>query len=519
MTELRNTGDTDSAASMTTSGGNNLSIMELPGVLASLFDRVQCALLPGAQGRVGLFVRYLRRKPERGLAVIYTVDELRSTRKSRSNDPHRSVSLTLGEQALDGARILFNALQARQAAVVIQPSGVLYTPDLGLSVQTFPADDSLPALATSCDTTSGGPVFEALQAAARVQLQDASWQLVSAQAQPVRYKPANRCVIRYHLTLKRSAEDALRELTIFGKVYAHPAQARSVQMLQQQLYTEQVRTGGEPFLPQPLGLIESLGLTFNEAVQPARSPEAAETPDEHSENWGKLLTGTRVFQSRIVRGRGGAVAQVVIPEEALRLTAQALARLHTSSVRPGKEALRTGAKEAKRARERAALIAGRNPGQVQEVQQLAQQLAQHLEALRPDEYRPAHGGFKSSQLLFHSRRVFVVDFDGFCLADPALDVGYFLAYLRPSALWYHRPGMREWFTGAAEVFRREYAQAMITYQVSQETVNGVLERSQLYEAALLFKIATRRVNRLNSPRPQELAAMLEEIAGLLRITP
>jgi len=161
------------------------------------------------------------------------------------------------------------------------------------------------------------------------------------------------------------------------------------------------------------------------------------------------------------------------------------------------------------------LIAGHNPDQAQEVQRLAQQLATRLETLQPDAYRSAHGGFKASQLLFHSHRVFVVDFDGFCLADPALDVGYFLAYLRPSGLWYHHPGMMPWFQAAAEVFTTAYRQAMLELGVPQDAVDGILQRSRLYEAALLFKIATRRVNRLNSPRPKELAAMLEEVAACL----
>ncbi|MDQ6662181.1 MAG: hypothetical protein M3Z24_14600, partial [Chloroflexota bacterium] len=99
--------------------------------------------------------------------------------------------------------------------------------------------------------------------------------------------------------------------------------------------------------------------------------------------------------------------------------------------------------------------------------------------------------------------------------DPALDVGYFLAYLRPSGLWYSRSGMREWFEQSANVFTNAYRQAMLEYGVSPSSVAGILERSRLYEAALLFKIATRRVNRLNSPRPKELAAMLHEVAACL----
>jgi Phosphotransferase enzyme family len=485
----------------------SLSILGLPAVLTDLFERAQRPLLPGSQGPLGLFVRYLRRKSGRGLAVIYAVDKLNA--KVHAHDPKRAVSLTLDEQALDGAHIRFTAAQAHAAPVEVQPSGVLRANTLGISVQAFPADAGLPALAASCDTTPGSPVFEALQRAAQAQLQDPTWHLVSASAEPVRYKPANRCVTRYSLLLEHPQQSGMqKKLTIFGKVYAEPAQARSVQALQQQLYNEQEQSGEAPLLPRPLGMVDTLGLTFNQAVQ----PEAESTADGR---WASLRTGTRALQPQLERGRGGVITQILLPDEELRLTAQALARLHTSTVRPNEAAPRTGGKEAKRARERAALIAGRNAEQAEEVKRLSQQLASRLDALQPDQYRPAHGGFKASQLLFHSHRVFVVDFDGFCLADPALDVGYFLAYLRPSGLWYSRPGMRQWFEGAAAVFRSTYRQAMLARGVAESSVDGILKRSQLYEAALIFKIATRRVNRLNSPRPHELSAMLNEISSCL----
>jgi len=294
-----------------------------------------------------------------------------------------------------------------------------------------------------------------------------------------------------------------RHLALFGKVYSDPEQARTIQAEMQQLYTEQAEAG-QPILPRPLGAVETLGLTLNEAVQ---SPEGTE-PET-------LRTGLCAFQPRFVRGVGGEILDVVIPGEELRIAANALARLHTSAVRPA-GAPRTGTKEAERARERAAQIAAHSPAQAEATQRLAEQLATRLEALQPDTYRPAHGGFKASQLLFHSQRVFVVDFDHFCLADPALDVGYFLAYLRPSGLWHHRPGMRGWFEGSVASFINAYRQALRERNIDEATIDGILQRTRLYEAALLFKIATRRVNRLNSRRPGELSAMLTEIAACLR---
>jgi hypothetical protein len=485
----------------------HLSIMDLPLLLTQLFERAQQPLLPDVQGPLGLFVRYLRRKPGRGLAVIYTVDAVNTAHKARVNDPNRAVSLTLDEQALQGAQIIFTAQQTQQASLEIAPTGVLHIADLGIAVQKFPADAALSALAASCDTTPQSQLFPVLQTSARTRLQDEAWQLTSAYAEPVRYKPASRCVIRYRLALQHPVTGEKQTLTLFGKVYAAAEQAQRVQLLQQQLYEEQAKTGLLPLLPRPLAILPSLGLTFNEAIQP---PAHIETNDQ----WQTLRTGVRALQPQLERGRGGDITRIIIPDEELRLTGHALAQLHSSTVM-SKDAPRTGAKEAKRARERAALIASRNPAQAERVQTLAQHLAARLEASQPDSYRPAHGGFKASQLLFHSHRVFVVDFDGFCLADPALDVGYFLAYLRPSGLWYHQQGMRQWFEQATEVFRGAYQEAMREKGVTSETLDAIMERSRLYEGALIFKIATRRVNRLNSPRPQELSAMLEEITACL----
>jgi len=488
----------------------NLSILELPSVLMQLFKRANRPLLPGATQPLRLFVRYLRRKPGRGLAVIYTVDEVQSvgnrtpSRKASGNDPHRSVSLTLDEKALDGAHIRFSATQADQAPLEVQPSGVLCASELGLSVQAFPADSHLSALAASCDTAPNSPLFQALEKAAQLQLGQPTWQLVSAMAVAVRYKPSSRCVIRYQLSLKNSKTSAQRTVTIFGKVYAEPEQACTVQALMEQLYHEQFQAGlAVPLLPRPLGMVDALGLAFNEAVQPDDGQESS------------LRTGTQALQPQLKRGRGGEITRVMLPGEELRLTARALARLHNSTFSIDERSLRTGAKEAKRVRERATLIAGSNPAQAGEILHLAQQLSARLETLQPGAYRPAHGGFKASQLLFHGHQVFVVDFDGFCLADPALDVGYFLAYLRPGGLWYRRPGMREWFSEAAKEFISAYRQAMLEYGVAQSAIDGILDRTPFYEAALLYKIATRRVNRLNSPRPGELSAILSEVARCL----
>ena len=477
-------------------------------MLVQLFERARQPLLPNIQGEPGLFVRYLRRKPGRGLAVIYAVDQINTPHKVRINNPAQSVSLTLDEQALSGTQIRFNAQQIDRSPLGILSSGVLHVPEPGISIQKFPIDASLPALAASCDTTPHSLLWQALQSAAQAQLHDEGWQLTAINATPVRYKPASRCVIRYRLQLIHEQGQA-QSLQIFGKVYADPEQASRVQSLQQQLYDEQTKAGDLSLLPRPFAIIASLGLTFNEAIQPSID----HFPDE---KWHTLRVGTKALQPQFKYGRGGTITQLLIPEEELRLTGRALASLHCSTVR-SKDAPRTGAKEAKRVRERAALIAAYNSSLANEVQALVEQLASRLESAQPASYLPAHGGFKASQLLFHCHHVFVVDFDGFCLADPALDIGYFLAYLRPSGLWYHKQGMRQWFEQSSSAFLAAYRDTMLNKDISNEIVASIIERSHLYEAALILKIATRRVNRLNSPRLQELSAMLAEMKACLTL--
>jgi hypothetical protein len=125
---------------------------------------------------------------------------------------------------------------------------------------------------------------------------------------------------------------------------------------------------------------------------------------------------------------------------------------------------------------------------------------------------PCHGSFKPSQLLLGPAAAVVTDLDHACVAEPALDVGCFLAYLRPAAVWRRRcTRARAWYDHAAGVFSAAYAQGMEA--AGAGTLGRVaLERAPAYEGALILKIAARRPHRVQSLRPLELSAMLDEAA-------
>jgi aminoglycoside phosphotransferase (APT) family kinase protein len=201
--------------------------------------------------------------------------------------------------------------------------------------------------------------------------------------------------------------------------------------------------------------------------------------------------------------------------EVVRAAARALAELHTSGLDTGGLNRRTGTVEAGRAAKRASLLEQYVPELTPQVRRVTGALCAALEGLPTDTLRPAHGSYKSSQLMVRDGAVFLVDFDQFCLADPALDVGYFLAYLRPAGLWYHRAGRRAWFDAAAEAFLTAYLSRLAERGETAGTCAGIAGRAHVFEAALLLKIAARRVNRLHSPRSGEVAAVLDEVSRTL----
>jgi hypothetical protein len=403
-------------------------------------------------------LRYLRRKPGRGLVAVFG-----------PGDVGDIYTVTVDERTL------------------------LEGPDItdlsGSTVQEFPVDPKLPHLDAVMAPTEHPDLSAALETTAR-DFHDVppAWPLLEVAAEPVRYKPGDRCVLRYRLRFgARGTDAATRTCTLVAKLYGEPAEAQAADDLLARLHDE----AGVTWIARPLGVVPGLPLALTEDLGSSRDPVPA-----HS--------GLHVVHP------GSAEALDVV-----RRAARALAELHTSGLDTAGLNRRTGADEAGKAAKRAGLLEQYVPDLAPEVRRLTDALCATLTALPTDTLRPGHGSYKSSQLMVRNGAVFLVDFDQFCLADPALDVGYFLAYLRPAGLWYHRTGRRAWFEAAAEAFRSTYLDRLAERGESADVRAGIAARAPVFEAALLLKIAARRANRLHSPRPGEVAAVLAEVSGLL----
>ena len=407
-------------------------------------------------------LRYLRRKPGRGLVAVYGPGETGSI-----------FTVTVTEAAL---------LEASDGDVAS-----------GCTVNQFPVDPQLPDLDVVMRPSAHAPLAAALESAARaVHDVPPDRQLTGIGAEPVRYKPGDRCVIRYRLRFGNpgdagAAGTDVRTCTLVAKLYGEQREADAATDLLARLHTR----AGLAWTARPLGVVPGLPLALTEDLGSGRDRPPARS-------------GLRIVHP----GSGDAM-------EVVRRAARALAELHTCGLDTGGLSRRTGVDEAGKAAKRARLLEQYVPALAPVVGQVADELCSALAGLPGDTVRPGHGSFKSSQLLVRDGAVFVVDFDQVCLADPALDVGYFLAYLRPAGLWYRRAGRRAWFEAAADAFLSTYLHRLADRGESGQTCAGIAGRAPVFEAALLLKIAARRANRLHSPRPGEVAAVLAEASRSL----
>jgi aminoglycoside phosphotransferase (APT) family kinase protein len=295
-------------------------------------------------------------------------------------------------------------------------------------------------------------------------------------------------VLRYRLVLDRKRGGRI-QLSVVGKAYQERDKARRVHAVAEQLH----RGGAARVVARPLGVVDELGVALAEDVSASVS-----------------IPGTLALRPTCNRE---------CPERELDSAAGALALIHACSPRLGcsPDAVRD---EAARVLERVDLLARSVPSLAARLGGTGRLVAEALVATPAAERCLVHGSFKPSQLLFGvDTRVVLTDLDHCRVADPALDLGYFLAYLRPAALWQGNGAAHAWYGTAAGRFRRSYAAAIAAAGVRPQAVESALARAAIYEAALLLKIAARRVHRLNSPRPHELEAILDDAVRCLDATP
>jgi hypothetical protein len=361
---------------------------------------------------------------------------------------------------------------------------------LHMAVHAFPLDAELPTLIGATDRQLLTTILQETLSAAMQQ----PFLIADCRAELVDYGRQHRCTLRYHLTGPAEGDNGPQHHVVYGKLTGDGTGAMAEAISAALRERIQSSSTGYSFnVPQALAWRSDLQLSLLEAI-----------PGE------PLVADALKARLRNKPGPSGSLAL----EDMIDACAQIAATLHTSGLQLGRR--RTLDDEV------AALRQG-----IGQVQRISPDLSAFLEsslehvvahALRSDPLPVCfnHGDFTHGQLLFNNTTSGLVDFDSVCQAEPALDLGQFLTYLRVASL---KSKLSPSATTAlleqlSERFMGTYSLAM-GWQV--EDVERLQWRVSLYRAISLLRRVVRSWQKFKPGRIESALVLLEqEMAALPR---
>jgi len=276
-----------------------------------------------------------------------------------------------------------------------------YVEELRMALLLFPMDPALPGLAEATGSEAAR-LLAALLPECR-----AGAEIVGLECDLIRYKPFGRAVVRMRSPLRGPPAGEGRRTT-YAKFFADDEGAAHFRNLK--ALWSAARDATCLRLPEPLGYDPDRRMLVMSEVPGNRDLT----------RWIKCIE------------RGEPLPAGTDPaclERCARIVARALHELQASGVRP--ELRRTFRHELARVRVDSGLLLDNVRKQQPELTAGADALIERLETLAPAEEPlvPAHGCYRHKQMIGDEHSLTFIDWDGFSLANPALDAATFLGRL------------------------------------------------------------------------------------------
>jgi ABC-type multidrug transport system fused ATPase/permease subunit len=362
------------------------------------------------------------------------------------------------------------------------------TPVAGLdsipaAVHAFPIDPDLPTLVRASDSTE----MLAVLRAALPEAQGQTLTLDGCRVQPVRYARRRRCVLRYELEGRIATPPAPAHRTIYGKLFAdHRAHGGR---LSRALHERGPHGIAEyPFrVPRVLAVRPELKLDLFESVPgvPLIAPLIKCRALDMPEDMGPIAL-----------------------EDAVEICASIAAALHDSGIDAGPQRMLEDDLNA--LRPDLEIVAGMSPILGAQLHKWMQEIADSAADFAPLPQKLAHGDYTHDQVLFDGDSAGLLDFDGMCQAEPALDLGQFCAYLRlacAKAEGVARTGRSSLGDELSDRFVGTYVQEAGIPQAKAWQLRG---RVGAYEALRLVRICLHSWQQLKPARLSAALSVLEE---------
>jgi thiamine kinase-like enzyme len=309
------------------------------------------------------------------------------------------------------ALLLAPGLKTPETNDSAQPFGMqgwrLYMPELRLACEVVPPEQALETLPLLTDPEQARLLLERAIRASAPAYRDI--RIRACRPEILNYKPGSRCTLRYHLEYDQADANRGWPAAVIAKTYDDDKGEQAIVGMEA-LWQSPLARSDAVRIAEPLGYIPEL----------------------------KLLLQAPLHEEQILEDVIRAALRERTPEalarlhELVRATARGLAALHTSGAHAGEiSSWDERIAEIPELSERLTVVDPRLPAAMAPLYDQLQALA----AAHPaDPMVPSHGGFDGDQVLIAQGELSFIDFDGFCMAEPALDVGHFRCAIMDSGM-------------------------------------------------------------------------------------
>ena len=362
---------------------------------------------------------------------------------------------------------------------------------LKMTLSAFPIDGLIPTLVEATDPHKiAGILAEVLPEASSGQFLIQEVNLL-----PAHYGRFARCVLRYSVDGLQAATQTPRNVTVYGKIDADGFGGQNLAIVS--ALTEYLDQSEVPYrfrIPGSLGYFPDRQLLLMEALP--------------GEPFFKELLKTWSGNSPGGGTQKSSYEKDERMEDAVRTCALIAATIHGSNIKLGSP--RTLELHVAKLQESTDVLSQVFPELGAQLHSWIQQTVEFAQVYREMPFVFSHGDFTYTQLIFDGKAAGLVDFDTMGPAEPAQDLGHYMAYLRLNIIKGQDPNA----PFAPEAIEHLCAVFLDTYiNVSGAWIRdeaGLRGRVAIYELISLMQLTLHSWEKMKGSRLKQTLRLLEE---------